>query len=89
MRSILIMTAAATLAATAAFAQQGPPPGGGPSPEMRALFQQVRDACAADMAKLCGDKQGREQFMCMRQNQDKASQPCKDALSKLPPPRQQ
>ena len=89
MRSILIMTAAATLAATAAFAQQGPPPGGGPSPEMRALFQQVRDACAADMAKLCGDKQGREQFMCMRQNQDKASQPCKDAMSKLPPPRQQ
>jgi hypothetical protein len=56
---------------------------------MRALFQQVRDACASDMAKLCGDKQGREQFMCMRQNQDKASQPCKDAMSKLPAPRPQ
>ncbi len=91
MRSILIMAAAATLAASAAFAQQGPPPGGGggPSPEMRALFQQVRDACAADMAKLCGDKQGREQFMCMRQNADKASPACKDAMSKLPAPRQQ
>jgi len=93
MRSILLI-AAATLAvgaAGSAFAQEGggPPPGGGPSPEMRALFQAVRDACANDMKTLCGDKQGREAMMCMRQNQDKASQPCKDAMSKLPPPRQQ
>ncbi len=89
MRAILI-AAVATFAAGAAFAQEGgPPPGGGPSPEMRALFQQVRDACANDMKTLCGDKQGREAMMCMRQNADKASQPCKDAMSKLPPPRPQ
>ena len=93
MRSILLIAAAATMAATAAFAQApgggGGPPGGGPSPEMRALFQAVRDACADDMKTLCGDKTGREQFMCMRQNVDKASPACKDAMSKLPPPRPQ
>ncbi len=91
MRSILLIVAA-TLVATSAFAQApagGPPPGGGPSPEMRALFQAVRDACANDMKTLCGDKTGREQFMCMRQNADKASPACKDAMSKLPAPRPQ
>ena len=82
--------AAAMFAAGAVCAQEGgPPPGGGPPPEVRALFQAARDACANDMKTLCGDKQGREAFMCLRQNGDKASQPCKDALSKLPPPRQQ
>ena len=90
MKTMLLAAAAALFAAGAACAQEGgPPPGGGPSPEMRALFQQVRDACANDMKTLCGDKQGREAFMCLRQNSDKASQPCKDAMSKLPPPRPQ
>ncbi len=91
MRNILLAAATAALfTAGAAMAQEGgPPPGGGPSPEMRALFQAAREACAADMKTLCGDKQGREAMMCMRQNADKASQPCKDAMSKLPPPRPQ
>ncbi len=90
MKTIVFAAAAALFAAGAAYAQDGgPPPGGGPSPEMRALFQSVRDACANDMKTLCADKQGREAMMCMRQNADKASQPCKDAMSKLPPPRQQ
>ena len=88
MKTMLLAAAAVMFAAGAACAQPaGPPPGGGPSPEMRALFQAVRDACANDMKTLCGDKQGREAMMCMRQNQDKASPACKDAMSKLPPPR--
>jgi hypothetical protein len=88
MKTILFAAAAVLLAGSAAVAQEGgPPPGGGPPPEVMKLFQDVRTACADDMKTLCGDKQGREQFMCLRQNQDKASQPCKDALSKLPPPR--
>jgi hypothetical protein len=90
---LMMLTFAATLAASAAaYAQEGGPPpgggGGGPSPEMRALFQQARAACANDMKTLCGDKQGREAMMCLRQNSDKTSQPCKDAMAKLPPPRQ-
>jgi hypothetical protein len=95
MKLAMITFAAAALMAGAALAQEGGPPpgggggGGGPSPERRAMFQAVRDACANDMKTLCGDKQGREAFMCLRQNADKASQPCKDAMSKLPPPRQQ
>lgn len=91
---LALLTLAATLVAGAAIAQDnGPPPGGGggggPSPERRAAFQAVRQACADDMKTLCGDKQGREAFMCLRENSSKASQPCQDALSKLPPPRQQ
>ena len=90
MKNILFAATAVLFAAGAACAQPAdPPPGGGPSPEIRALFQAVREACASDMKTLCADKQGREAMMCMRQNADKASQPCKDAMSKLPPPRQQ
>lgn len=105
MRSILLIVsaAAAMAAAGAAFAQEGggPPPGpggpgggGGPSPEMRALFQAARDACASDAKTLCADQTGREMMRCLRQNTDKVSAPCKDAMSKLPqrrppPPPQQ
>ena len=39
-------------------------PGDRPSPMI---------ACAADMKKLCNGKQGREAFMCLRENQAKAS----------------
>jgi multidrug efflux system membrane fusion protein len=37
--------------------------------------------CAADMKKLCDGKQGRDAFMCLRQNMAKASPACKDAMS--------
>jgi hypothetical protein len=70
--------------AGAAFAQ--PPAGGGqaPSPEMQAARQAMMQACSADMKTLCDGKAGREAFMCLRQNADKASAPCKDAMSKMP-----
>ena len=82
--------------AGAAFAQQPPPPGPGggpaPSPEMQAARQAMREACAADMKTLCDGKEGREAMMCLvRDNADKASQGCKDAIAKmrsLAPPRQ-
>ena len=87
MRTVILIVAG-VFAAGAAYAQ-APGGGGGPSPEMRALFQEVRDACAADAKTLCGDKTGREMMMCLRANTDKVSAPCKDAMSKLPPPRPQ
>ena len=64
-----------------AFAQ---PPGGPPSPEMHAARQAMMQACSADLKTLCDGKQGREMMMCLRENEPKASQPCKDALAKLP-----
>jgi hypothetical protein len=70
--------------AGAALAQ--PPAGGGgqaPSPEMQAARQAVQQSCAADMKTLCDGKQGREAMMCLRDNNDKASQPCKDAMAKM------
>jgi hypothetical protein len=43
----------------------------------------MREACAADMQKLCEGKTGREGFMCLRDNADMASQGCKDAMAKM------
>ena len=89
MRSIVLAFAAAAatvLLAGAAGAQPAPGQGGGPSPEMRALFQAMREACQTDATRLCPGKGGREMMMCLRENADKLGAPCKDAMSKLPQP---
>jgi len=82
MRSILLIVAF-TFTASAAFAQEGGG-GQGASPERRALFQAAREACAADAKTYCDGKEGREMMMCLRENADKTSAPCRDAMSKLP-----
>ena len=78
--------AAATPAAPGAGAGAGAGAGGGftPSPEMMAARQAMRQACAADNAKVCPGLEGRELFMCIRQNEDKLSAPCKAAIAKMP-----
>jgi hypothetical protein len=83
MKLRIALTLAALAVAGAAIAQ---PPGGGqaPSPEMQAARQAMMQACSADMKTLCDGKTGREAFMCLRDNADKASPPCKDAMSKMP-----
>lgn len=80
MRRVLV-TAAAMLAAPFVLAQA---PSGGPSPEMQAAIQAVRSACQNDVKQYCSDKQGRAVFQCLRENTDKVSGDCKDALGKLP-----
>src|SRR5215831_17093303 len=87
MKLRLCLTLAAFSLAGAAFAQEpAPGPGGGqgPSPEMQAARQAMRQACAADFQTLCAGKQGREAMMCLRDNSDKLSQGCKDAMAKMP-----
>jgi hypothetical protein len=81
MKMRMTIFAAALLAAAAAQAQ---PPA--PSPEAQAARDAFRKACAEDTKTLCGDKQGREVFACLRSNADKVSAGCKDAMSKLPRP---
>jgi hypothetical protein len=44
----------------------------------------MQQACGGDMQKLCAGQQGREAFMCLRQNADKASATCKAAMAKMP-----
>jgi multidrug efflux system membrane fusion protein len=44
----------------------------------------VQQACAADAKSLCAGQEGRELFMCLRQNADKLSGPCKAAMAKMP-----
>ncbi len=75
-------------AAPAAPAGGGGGGGGGggftPSPEFAAARQAMVQACGADMKKICPGQEGREAFMCLRQNADKASGACKDAMAKMP-----
>ncbi|THD64975.1 hypothetical protein [Phenylobacterium sp.] len=88
MKLRIAITLAALAVAGSAFAQ--PPAGGGgaPSPEMQAARQAMMQACAADQKSLCADKQGRDAMMCLRDNMDKASQGCKDAMAKMRAARQ-
>jgi multidrug efflux system membrane fusion protein len=71
-------------------AQPAPGPaaaaGGGfqPSPEMQAARAALRQACAADLQKLCAGQEGREAFMCLRQNEAQASPACQAAMAKMP-----
>jgi multidrug efflux system membrane fusion protein len=60
--------------------------GGGftPSPEMQAARAALRQACAADMQRLCAGAEGREAFMCLRENADQVSAGCKAAFAKMP-----
>jgi hypothetical protein len=51
---------------------------------MQAARAAMRQACAADMQKLCAGQEGREAFMCLRQNSSKASAPCQAAMAKMP-----
>jgi hypothetical protein len=78
MKLQILIALGALSVAGAAIAQPAP------SPDRAAAFQAVQTACAADMKTLCADKAGREAFMCLRQNADKASGPCKAALAKMP-----
>jgi hypothetical protein len=85
MKLSILVSLAALAVSGSAFAQEPAPGGGaGPSPEMMAARQAMRAACAADMKTLCDGKQGREMMMCMRENADKVSAPCKDAMAKMP-----
>jgi multidrug efflux system membrane fusion protein len=57
---------------------------GGGSPQMRAQRAALRQACAADLAKLCPGQEGREAFVCLREKADQASAGCKAAFAKAP-----
>lgn len=80
-----ILAAIAALTVAGAASAQQPTP----SPEMLAAREAMQKACAADMKTLCDGKEGREAMMCIaRDNADKASQPCKDAIAKMRAARQ-
>jgi hypothetical protein len=51
---------------------------------MMAAREAIKKACAADNAKVCPGLEGRELFMCIRQNEDKLGGGCKAAMAKMP-----
>jgi hypothetical protein len=51
---------------------------------MQAARAAALQACAADMQKLCAGQQGREAFMCLRQNAGQASPACQAAMARMP-----
>ena len=71
--------------AGAAYAQEGGGGGGGGGgADMQAARAAMMQACASDLTSLCAGKEGRDANMCLRQNSDKVSPGCKDAMSKVP-----
>jgi DNA-binding CsgD family transcriptional regulator len=56
-----------------------------PSPQQLAAMEAAKAACEPDMKSLCAGKTGRDAMMCMRENHDKVSQACKDAMAKARP----
>ncbi|WP_309604679.1 hypothetical protein [Phenylobacterium sp.] len=85
MKLRIAITLAALAIAGSAVAQPAAEPGGsgGPSPEMMAARQAMRQACAADVKTLCDGKMGREAMMCLRDNAAKVGAPCKEAMAKM------
>ena len=51
---------------------------------MLAAREAMRKACDPDMKKLCPGQEGREAFMCLRENTPKASAACQAAIAKMP-----
>jgi len=47
----------------------------------------VARACKADAEHLCSGKAGQQMTQCLKSNQAQLSANCKEAVSKLPPPR--
>ena len=74
-----LIVLAALAAAGAAYAQGG----GGLSPEVHAAREAGVKACSTDAQSLCAGKEQREMMMCLRDNADKVSAPCKDAVAKM------
>ncbi|WP_293371513.1 efflux RND transporter periplasmic adaptor subunit [Phenylobacterium sp.] len=54
------------------------------SPEMQAAREAMHKACDVDTKKLCPGQEGREAFMCLRENATKASAACQAAMAKMP-----
>jgi hypothetical protein len=71
-RIILAGAALAALALASSVSAQAPATGPGAA---------VRQACAADAAKLCPDKTGPDRRQCMMDNKDKLSDACKTAIA--------
>jgi hypothetical protein len=75
MKRLAILSVAIAIASSAAavsFAQDAPAGGG------------LRQACGADMAKLCPNAQTRDdRRQCMRAHQDQLSDACKSAIAAM------
>lgn len=78
LRALALGVALLTIAAAAEA--QAPAPSG----DMQAAREAFRKACGDDAKNLCPDKQGREMFQCLRENNDKLSPSCKDTMAKFP-----
>jgi cytochrome c556 len=56
--------------------------------DRRSDRREARQACAADLRSFCDGKRGRERRDCVRDNQDKFSSACRDAMRDLRSARQ-
>ena len=69
--------------ATAIPAPSGPVGPWSHGGDRRAAMDAARKACQADMQTLCAGKTGHDAMICMRDNRDKVSPACRDAIAKV------
>jgi hypothetical protein len=56
--------------------------------DLRSARREVRQACAADLRSFCDGKRGRERGDCLRDNREKFSSTCQDAMRNVRSARQ-
>ena len=56
--------------------------------DLRSAQREVRQACAADLRSFCDGKRGRERGDCLRDNREKFSSSCQDAMRNVRSARQ-
>ena len=56
--------------------------------DLRSAQREARQACAADLRSFCDGKRGRERQDCVRDNQEKFSSTCQDAMRNVRSARQ-
>jgi len=69
---------------TAQFAQAQTPAPAQPPSDRQAVAKAVKEACKEQAMQICPGQRGRAALACLRDNSDKLTPSCKDAVAKVP-----
>ena len=83
-----LLFTALLLIAPPALAQTSAEPQQARTTDLSSARREARQVCAADLRSFCDGKSGRERGDCVRDNQEKFSSACRDAMRDLRSARQ-
>ncbi len=78
-----LLFTAALLIAPPALAQTSAEPQQARTTDLSSARREARQVCVADLRSFCDGKRGRERGDCLRDNQEKFSSACRDAMRDL------